>query len=93
VSGKKIEKFVTSHKNASVTSEILRDLLKQSDMVNQSEAIPFLHLDRRRNHFQMPFIDCMTAQETKWTVCIGVPYMVHMFSKLLTPLGNMVHLK
>jgi hypothetical protein len=88
VSGKKIETFVTCSESGSVTSEILKGVtseilrgsLKQIDSqltFDRMEATPFLLLDRHGSHFQLPFLDYVTVQETKWTVCIGVPYGTH----------------
>jgi hypothetical protein len=80
VSGKKIETFVTCSESGRVTS--LRDSLKQLDAqltFDRSEAIPFLLLDGHRSHFQLPFLDYVTAQEATWTVFIGVPYDTHVW--------------
>jgi hypothetical protein len=82
VSGKKIETFVTCSESGSVTSEILRDSLTQIDSkvtFDRMEATPFLLLDGHGSRFQLPFLDYVTVQETKWTVCIGVPYGTHVW--------------
>jgi hypothetical protein len=73
VRGKKIETFVTCSEIGTVTSEILRDSLKQIDAQlssDRTEAIPFLLLDGHGSRFQFPFIDFIMDQEKKWTVCI-----------------------
>jgi hypothetical protein len=46
---------------------------------NRTEATPFLLLDGHGSRFQLPFLDYITAEETKWTVCIGVPYGMHVW--------------
>ncbi len=34
----------------------------------------FFLLDGHGSRFQLPFLDYITAEDTKWTDCIGVPY-------------------
>ncbi len=66
----------------SVTSEILRDALRKIDTIhtfNRTEATPFLLLDVHGSCFQLLFLDHITAEETKWTVCVGVPYGMHVW--------------
>ena len=78
----KIETFVTCSESGSVTSEILRDSLKQIDSqltFDRTEAIPFLLLDGHGSRFQLPFLDYVTVDDTRWTVCIGVPYGTHVW--------------
>jgi len=82
VNGKKIETFVTCSETGTVTSEILRDALKKIDgalTFDRTEAKPFLLLDGHGSRFQLPFLDYITAEETQWTVCIGVPYGTHVW--------------
>ena len=76
----KIQTFVTCSESVSVTSDILRDALKKIDAAltfDRTEAMPFLLLDGHGSRFQLSFLDCITAEGTKWTVCIGVPYGIH----------------
>jgi hypothetical protein len=82
VSGKKVETFITCSESGTIMSEILRDSLKCIEAqltFNRSEAIPFLLLDGHGSHFQLPFLDYIAAEETKWMVCIGVPYGTHVW--------------
>jgi hypothetical protein len=68
--------------SGSITSDILRDALKKIDAAltfDRTEAMPFLLLDGHGSCFQLPFLDCITAEGTKWTVCIGVPSGIHVW--------------
>jgi len=38
------------------------------------EATPFLLLDGHGSRFELPFLNYIRSEETKWKVCIGVPY-------------------
>ncbi len=63
-------------------SKILRDALKKIDAAltfDRTEATPFLLLDGHGSRFQLPFLDYITAEDMKWTVCIGVPYGTHVW--------------
>jgi hypothetical protein len=62
-------------------SDILVEALMHIDKnftINQTESTPFLLLD---GHGSRP--------ETKWTVCIGVPYMVLTYGRLETHWSRM----
>jgi len=53
------------------------DALKHIDAcleMDRSDAIPFLLLDGHGSRFELPFLDYVNSADTKWTVCIGVPY-------------------
>ncbi len=41
---------------------------------DRTEATPFLLLDGHGSRFELPFLDYVNSEETKWNVCIGVPY-------------------
>jgi hypothetical protein len=61
-------------------SDILRDAFKKIDVAltfDRTEAMSFLLLDGHRSCFQPPFLDYITVEDMKWTVCIGVPYGTH----------------
>jgi hypothetical protein len=48
--------------------------------IDQSEATPFLMLDGHGSSFQLPFLNYINSPEnSKWTVCIGVPYGTHIW--------------
>jgi hypothetical protein len=77
LNGKEIEAYVTCSESGSITSNILKDVLTYLDnklAFNRSEADPFLLLDGHGSRFELPFLDYINNEETKWTVCIGVPY-------------------
>jgi len=75
--GKVVETLVTCSENGSITSEILSQVLKHLDTHlcwDRTEATPFLLLDGHGSRFELPFLDYIRNDETKWKVCIGVPY-------------------
>jgi len=77
VSGKTVPTFVTCSESGSITSQILMDTLRHIDTClewDRTEATPFLLLDGHGSRFELPFLDYVNSPETKWTVCIGVPY-------------------
>jgi len=77
LNGKEIEAYITCSESGSITSNILKDVLTYLDnklASDRSEADPFLLLDGHGSRFELPFLDYINNEETKWTVCIGVPY-------------------
>jgi len=75
--GKEIATYVTCSESGSITSKILRDIIKYLDSnlnFNHSECMPFLLLDGHGSCFELPFLDYMNDERTKWSVSIGVPY-------------------
>jgi hypothetical protein len=82
VLGKSVPAFVTCSESGSITSNILMDVLKHIDNClrwDRTEAKPFLLLDGHGSRFELPFLDYVNATETKWTVCIGVPYGMNLW--------------
>jgi len=77
VGGKTVETYVTCSENGSITGNILTDVLRHLDahlQFDREEATPFLLLDGHGSRFELSFLDYVTDERTKWTVCIGVPY-------------------
>ena len=77
LNGKEVEAYVTCSESGSITSQILTDVLTYLDKkltFDRTEADPFLLLDGHGSRFELPFLDYIVKEETKWTVCIGVPY-------------------
>ena len=77
VGGRSIPAVVTCSESGSITSNILMDVLQHIDRClswDRTEATPFLLLDGHGSRFELPFLDYVNSEETKWTVCIGVPY-------------------
>ena len=61
-----------------ITSQILSDALAHLDSYNlfcrDNGKSPFLLLDGHNSRFELPFLEYITNDAHKWTVCIGVPY-------------------
>ena len=77
VNGKVVETLVTCSESGSITSEILTQVLTHLDTHlcwDRVEATPFLLLDGHGSRFELPFLNYIRSEETKWKVCIGVPY-------------------
>ena len=81
--GKEIPTFVACSQNASITSQILADMLAYLDKLevyDRKEGIsPFLLLDGHHSRMEAPFLEYVNNAETEWFVCIGVPYGSHMW--------------
>jgi hypothetical protein len=77
VNGKTIPAVVICSDSGSIPSDILTILLQHLDQhlsFDRTEATPFLLLDGHGSRFELPFLDYINTDATKWTVCIGVPY-------------------
>lgn len=81
--GKELACFVTTSPKASITSQILADMLHEIDKNNlydRSEgAVPFLLLDGHHSRTKLPFLEYITDPEHEWMVCVGVPYGTHLW--------------
>ena len=81
--GKEIPSFVTCSPNASITSQILADMLAYLDKMeiyDRNEGIsPFLLLDGHHSRMEPPFLEYINNPDTEWFVCIGVPYGSHIW--------------
>ncbi len=77
VKGRSVPAVVTYSESGSITSDILMQVLKHLDTnlcFDRTEAMPFLLLDGHGSRFELPFLEYVNSADTKWTVCIGVPY-------------------
>jgi hypothetical protein len=81
--GKDISTFVCCSPNASITSDLLAQMLKAIDShdvfrrANLDGGTPFLLLDGHGSRTRLPFVNYITNENHLWTVCIGVPYSTH----------------
>ena len=63
-----------------MTGELLRQVLMHMDSLNlfaeerASGVQPFLLVDGHESRFSKIFLEYINQPETKWQVCIGVPY-------------------
>ena len=75
---KTIPTFCCCSENGSITAELLVEMLKaldSLDVFDRSDGIPpFLLLDGHGSRFDYHFLKYISEPETKWNVCIGVPY-------------------
>jgi len=82
VNGKEVPCFYGASPNASITSEMLAELLKHIDScVNfyRTTATPFLLLDGHQSRMMLLFLRYVNNEVTKWTAAIGVPYGTHVW--------------
>jgi hypothetical protein len=80
--GHEISTYVTISENGSITSEILTNVMRHLDTYLQwdrTEAIPFVLLDGHGSHFGIDFLRYISDNNSKWTVCVGVPYGTHLW--------------
>jgi hypothetical protein len=80
--GKEIPCFYRTSPKASITSQLLADMLKYLDKLgiyDQSVAYPFLLLDGHHSQMMRPFLGYTNDPEHKWVGCFGVPYAVHVW--------------
>lgn len=81
--GENVPCFVGCSPNASITSELLAKMLFTLDYFHlfdrSNGRLPFLLLDGHHGRFQLPFLEYINADNSKWMVCIGVPYGTHIW--------------
>lgn len=81
--GKEIPCFVGSSKKASITSQMLADILTYMDELKLYDRStgkkPFLLVDGHHSRFGLPFLDYIFDEEHPWMVSIGVPYGTHIW--------------
>jgi hypothetical protein len=82
--GKTIPSFVCSAPNASITSELLVEMLSTIDKSgifsrSEEEGVPFLLIDGHHSRTRLPFLKYVNNPDHQWKVCIGVPYATHMW--------------
>jgi hypothetical protein len=81
--GKNLPCFICTSPNASITSELLAQMLATIDNAGvlprgPDEGIPFLLLDGRHSRTWLPFLNYVNNPMHQWKVYIGVPYATHM---------------
>jgi len=76
--GKTVPALARWHESASITSEILVDMLKTIDemeLINRNnDAKPLVLLDGHRSRLELPFLKYVNTPQDHWIACIGVPY-------------------
>ena len=80
--GKQIPFFYGTSPKASITTELLTEMLKYLDKLgvyDRSVCKPFLLLDGHHSRMMLPFLDYINQPETKWCTCFGVPYATHIW--------------
>ena len=82
--GKEIPSFIGCSPNASITSELLRDMLAHIDNLGVYERTPngptpFLLVDGHHSRLKLAFMDYIHDPRHKWFVCLGVPYGTHLW--------------
>lgn len=82
--GKVVPCFVCTSPKASITSQLLADMLGHMDAMNiwertETSPTPFLLLDGHHSRMELAFLDYIHDKKHPWAVCIGVPYGTHIW--------------
>lgn len=80
--GKVGELLVTCSESGSITRKILTQVLKHLDTHlcwDGTDSTPFPLLDGLGSRFELPFLDYIRIEETKWKVCISVSYSTNLW--------------
>ncbi len=80
--GKEIPCFYGTSPKASITSQLLADMLKFLDTLgvyDRTVAHPFLLLDGHHSRMMLPFLQYVNDPRHKWYCCFGVPYATHIW--------------
>jgi hypothetical protein len=80
--GKEVPCFYGTAPKASITSNLLADMLKFIDdwgIFDCNVAKPFLLLDEHGSRMMLPFLKYINDPEHEWVCCIGVPYATHIW--------------
>ena len=78
--GKTVPAFVTFSEGGGINGWILREILKRIDDLKLYEndrkngKTPFLLIDGHQLQFDLKFLKYINEVDTKWSVCLGVPY-------------------
>jgi hypothetical protein len=84
--------FVCTSPKASITSQLLADMLQFLDGFNIFDRTdnnrPFLLLDGHHSRLDLPFIDYIHGNGHEWVACIGVPYGTHLWQVADSPQLN-----
>jgi hypothetical protein len=76
--------FIGCSPNASITSELLVEMLSvidRSGVFPRTEdlGVTFLLLDGHHSRTRLPFLSYINDEAHKWQCCIGVPYATHVW--------------
>jgi hypothetical protein len=79
---KDLPTFIGCSPNASITSELLVEMLTVIDNSGvfprtKELGVPFLLLDGHHSRTRLPFLSYINDETHKWQCCIGVPYATH----------------
>jgi hypothetical protein len=81
--GKDLPCFIGTSPKASITSQMLADILKFLDGIGLYDRTtgktPFLLVDGHHSRFGLPFLDYIFDNDHPWMVSIGVPYGTHLW--------------
>ena len=81
--GKQIPCFIGTSPKASITSQLLADILAHLDrhgVYDRSTGkLPLLLIDGHHSRFELPFLRYISDEAHRWIVCIGVPYGTHLW--------------
>ena len=77
--GKTIPALVRWNESATITSEILVEMLATLDVLNviprdDTNIKPFLLIDGHKSRLELPFLEYINTPKDHWVVCLGVPY-------------------
>ena len=78
--GKKVPGYVAFTEGGGIDGQILCEIFKRIDYLKLYEEerkqgyIPFCLLDGHQSRFDLSFLQYINNPETRWNVCIGVPY-------------------
>jgi hypothetical protein len=90
--GKEIPCFVCTSPKASITSQLLADMLQFMDSFNifdrSNNNRPFLLLGGHHSRLDLPIIDYIHGTGHEWITCIGVPYGTHLWQVADSPQLN-----
>jgi hypothetical protein len=90
--GKVIPCFVCTSLKASISSQLLADMLSFIDSFNvfnrASRKNPFLLLDGHHSRMDLTFLDYIHDPDHEWACCIRVPYATHIWQVADSPQLN-----
>ena len=76
--GKTIPALVRWNESATITSEILTEMLATLDVLSiiprDDNIKPFLLIDGHKSRLEIPFLEYINTPTDHWVVCLGVPY-------------------
>lgn len=76
--GKTIPALIRWNESATITSEILVEMLSTLDVLNviprDDNIKPLLLIDGHKSRLEIPFLEYINTPTDHWVVCLGVPY-------------------